>query len=117
VAQLEEHWDLRRNIKRQKSGTGESAGSCATSENYKEDEIASILERSLSMFWLGLLQDIKTDGLVFCEPSKEDNSNPHTPLTHMLQDERDSGFLCFHALSLEKVTLSPLCMLSIADFL
>lgn len=47
------------------------------SGNSKEDEIANILEKSLSTLRSGLLQDIKIDDLVFCEPSKE--GDPHTP--------------------------------------
>ncbi len=47
------------------------------SGNSKEDEIANILEECLSVFRSGLLQDIKIDDLVFCEPSREDD--PHTP--------------------------------------
>jgi len=47
--------------------------------NSKEDKIASILEECLSVFQSGLLQDIKIDNLVFCDPSNGDN--PHTPDT------------------------------------
>lgn len=49
--------------------------------NSKEDEIASIMEECLSQFRSGLLQNIKIDGLVFCEPSNVDDphSTPHTP--------------------------------------
>src|SRR6266852_4290432 len=44
---------------------------CCTNVKSQEDEIASLLEECLTMFQLGLLQDIKTDDLVFCKPSKD----------------------------------------------
>lgn len=64
----------------QKYRTGGSARSCMKT-NSEEDEIASILEECLSVFQSGLLHDIKTDDLVFCEPSKDSNSEDdlHTP--------------------------------------
>jgi len=51
-----------------------------TSRNSKEDEIASILEECLSVFRSGMLQDIKVDDLVFCEPSKEGEPQIPPPL-------------------------------------
>jgi hypothetical protein len=77
---MQKHCDGRTDIdvKRQKYRTGDSAGSSTTSEKSKEGEITSILEECLTVFRSALLQDIKIDNLVFCEPSKEGGS-AHTP--------------------------------------
>ncbi len=55
--------------------SGESAGT--QTRISQEDELAHTLEVCLSVFWLGLLQDIHIKGLVFCKPSSEDD--PHSP--------------------------------------
>lgn len=86
MEQLEEQDSNRpagcRNVKRQKLEIGDSIGSHTMS---KEDEIASILEECLSTF-RSLLQDIKIDDLVFCEPSKDldDLHTPGSPPLHSL---------------------------------
>lgn len=71
---VQEHWDRNSYAKRQKYRIDGSARSSTMS---KEDKIAGILEECLSMFRSGLLRDIQINGLVFCEPSEEDD--PETP--------------------------------------
>ncbi len=55
--------------------SGESAGT--QTRISQEDELAHTLEVCLSVFRSGLLQDIRIEGLVFCEPSSEDD--PRSP--------------------------------------
>jgi hypothetical protein len=43
----------------------------------QEDELVTNLENCLSVFQSGLLKELRINGLVFCQPSKEDD--PHTP--------------------------------------
>ena len=72
---VQEYLDRRTNVKHQKYRTGDSAGSSTMSGKSKEDEVASILEECLTAFQSGLLQDIKIDDLVFCEPSNEGDAH------------------------------------------
>jgi hypothetical protein len=80
---VQEHWDRRTDVKRQKYGTGDSAGSSTMSGKSKEDEVASILEKCLTVLRSGLLQDIKIDDLVFCEPSEEGDAHTPPPLQNL----------------------------------
>ncbi|KAH9009574.1 hypothetical protein EDB84DRAFT_1446219 [Lactarius hengduanensis] len=49
----------------------------------QEDELARSLEDCLSVFQSGLLHDIHIEGLVFWEPSKEDDLRPPPPLQRL----------------------------------
>ncbi len=60
--------------------TAHSSGELAETQTHisQEDELACTLEVCLSVFPLGLLQDIHIKGLISCEPSLEDNPcSPH----------------------------------------
>ncbi|KAH8976647.1 hypothetical protein EDB86DRAFT_3095162 [Lactarius hatsudake] len=60
---------------------GEPVGTQAWAS--QEDELARSLEDCLSVFRSGLLHDIRIEGLVFWEPSKEDDLRPPPPLQRL----------------------------------
>jgi hypothetical protein len=57
-----------------------STGSCTMTWTSQEDELASTLESCLSVFRSGLIEDISIKDLVFCKPSKDDDSLTPPPL-------------------------------------
>jgi hypothetical protein len=83
---VEELGERRRHERRPKY----MAKSCHISGMSHEDELAKTLQECLSLFQSGLLQDIDTSNLAFCEPSQQDD--PRTPPLRCLATE-NSQFL------------------------
>jgi hypothetical protein len=61
-------------------GTDDPAGNYAMARTSEADELADTLEKSISDFRSGLLQDISVKDLVFCQPSVADDLSLPPPL-------------------------------------
>jgi hypothetical protein len=62
----------------------------------QEDEVARSLETCLSIFRSGLHQDIRTEDLVFCEPSESEAADTLTPPPLQTLAVTNAQFLEYH---------------------